>query len=169
MEGDCRTQPDEMFQLREIRKAVLGYVQSDIKNLKRMEEVREVLDEEFGQVMENVSGLVNSITSIKLPKDAKTESQKFTELARMWGWAYANLEELEKMNIIKHGPTLAKIGYILLSDASEAVGAGSEWVTNDDQVHVYWEKAPKGQINMGITDNSHRKSESDDGPQKGYS
>ena len=50
----------------------------------------------------NVFGLVNSLTFFQFPKVAKTEAQKFTELARKWGQLYANLEELEKIDILNH-------------------------------------------------------------------
>ena len=49
---------DRVFQLREIMKAFPPKIQPNLKNLKTMDEVWEALDEEFGQMMENVSSLV---------------------------------------------------------------------------------------------------------------
>ena len=52
---------DETFQLCEIRRAVPSKLQPDLKNLRSMNEVWAVLDEEFGQVLDNVSGLVRRL------------------------------------------------------------------------------------------------------------
>lgn len=93
---------DELFLLQEIQKAVHSHAQPDIKNLNRMGEVWEVFDEESGQVMENLSGLVNCITSFLFPRDPKTGDQKFTEMTKMRGQVYTDLEELEKTDILNH-------------------------------------------------------------------
>ena len=49
---------DETFQLWEIRRAVPAKLQPDLKNLRTMNKVWATLDEEFGQLMDNVSGLI---------------------------------------------------------------------------------------------------------------
>ena len=48
-----------------------------------MAEVWDMLNEEFGQVLENVSNLVRSLLPFKISKYAKTEPQQFIELARI--------------------------------------------------------------------------------------
>ena len=52
---------DKTFQLRQIRFSLPMQIQPNIKNLKLMKEVWEVLDEELGLVLENVSRLVKSL------------------------------------------------------------------------------------------------------------
>ena len=59
---------------------VLSLLQSDLKNLKKMDEVWEVLEEEFGQVMESIHSLVKSLTNFKYSKDTKSEDLKFTRM-----------------------------------------------------------------------------------------
>ena len=56
-----------------------------------------VLDEEFGQVLDNVSGLVRRLLAFKVSKEAKTESVKFMELSRIWNEICADLRELDKL------------------------------------------------------------------------
>lgn len=46
------------YQFRQIRLAVPTQIQPNIKNLKNMKKVWEVLDEDFGQILKKVSGLV---------------------------------------------------------------------------------------------------------------
>ena len=74
---------DEVFQLREIRRAVPPKIQPDLKNLRTMHEFWATLDEEFGQMMENVSGLVRGLLAFKHSMEARRESSKFMELWRM--------------------------------------------------------------------------------------
>ena len=101
---------DETFQLREIRRAVPSKLQPDLKNLRSMNEVWAVLDEEFGQVLDNVSGLVRRLLAFKLSKEAKTESNKFMELSRLWNEICADLRELDKLEALNHEPTIAAVG-----------------------------------------------------------
>ncbi len=70
----------EVFRLMKIINEVLSLLQSDLKNLKKMDEVWEVLKEEFGQVMESIHSLVKSLTNFKYSKDTKSEDLKFTRL-----------------------------------------------------------------------------------------
>ena len=50
-----------------------------------MDEVWAVLDEEFGQVLDKVSGLVRRLLAFKVSMEAKTELDKFMELTfRSW-------------------------------------------------------------------------------------
>ena len=77
---------DEVFQLREIWRAV-----PDLKNIRTMQEIWATLDEEFGQMMENVSGLVQRLLAFKYPKEAKGENSMFMELWRLWNEVCADL------------------------------------------------------------------------------
>ena len=108
----------EEFQLREIRRALPGYVVPDIKNMRMMVEVWEFLDAEFGQVMEITSELIDSLTQFQFSREAKTESQRFTELHRKWQEVYSDLTEIDKVKVLDHEPTLAKIGQKLPSNTS---------------------------------------------------
>ena len=74
---------DETFQLWEIRRAVPAKLQPDLKNLRTMNKVWATLDKEFGQLMDNVSGLVRRLMAFKYSKEAKDETNKFMELSRL--------------------------------------------------------------------------------------
>ena len=84
-----------------------------------MDEVWAVLDEEFGQVLDHVSGLVRRLLAFKVSKEAKTESLKFMELSRMWNKICADLRELDKLEALNHKPTIAAVGGMLPSLASK--------------------------------------------------
>ena len=58
-------------------------LQPDLKNLCFMDEVWSVLDEEFGQILDNVSRLVRRLLAFMVSKEAKTESDKLMELSRI--------------------------------------------------------------------------------------
>ena len=110
---------DEVFQLREVRRAVPPKIQPDLKNLRTMDEVWATLDEEFGQIMENVSGLVRGLVAFKYSKEAKDESSRFMELWRKWNEVYADLHELGKTSVLNHEPTIAAVGNMLPSNSSK--------------------------------------------------
>ena len=84
-------------------------LQPDLKNLKSMEDVWAVLDEEFGQILDNVSSLVRRLVAFKVSKEAKTEADKFMELSRTWNKICADLEELGKLEALNHEPTIAAV------------------------------------------------------------
>ena len=85
-------------------------LQPELKNLRSMDEVWAVLEEEFGQVLDNVSGLVRRLRAFKVSKEAKTESLKFMELSRLWNEICAYLCELDKLEALNHEPTIAAVG-----------------------------------------------------------
>ena len=78
-----------------------------------------MLDEEFGQVLDNVSGLVKHLLSIKVSKEARTEALKFMELNCLWNEVCADLQELNKLKALNHEPTIAAVGGMLSSQASK--------------------------------------------------
>ena len=96
------------FDLRLIRDNVPAQIQPDIKNLRKISEVWEVLDEEYGQVMELTAELIEDLTSFQFSKEAKTEDAKFAELYRIWQQVIANLVEVGRTDILDHEPTLSK-------------------------------------------------------------
>ena len=110
---------EETFQLWEIRRAVPAKLQPDLKNLRSMNEVLATLDEKFGQVLDNVSGLVRRLLAFKQSKEAKTESHKFMELIRLWNEISADLRKLDKLEALNHEPTIAAVGGMLPSLASK--------------------------------------------------
>ena len=116
MDGD--SSHTMVFQLQEIRRAVLPKIQPNRKNLKTMNEVWEaLLYEEFGQIMENVSSLVLGLVAFKNSKEAKTESSKLIEFWRKWSEGYADLHELGKTSVLNHEPTIAAVGDMLPSNS----------------------------------------------------
>ena len=57
------------FQIRENKKNVLKIVEPDLKNLCTMKEVWAFLDQEYGQIMEMNSDIVNSLISFTFSAD----------------------------------------------------------------------------------------------------
>lgn len=75
-----------------------------------MREVWDVLYEELGQFMENVSSLVKSLLAVNYPKDTKSEGLSFMEIVRMLGQVHSDLEELGKTEVLNHKPILLPWG-----------------------------------------------------------
>ena len=71
------------IELQEIKRCTPKVIQPDIKNLKKVSDVWEFLNLEYGQLMELTSELVNSLTSFQYFKEAKTEDAKFAKLWRI--------------------------------------------------------------------------------------
>ena len=71
-------------------------IQPDLKNLRTMDEVWAALDEEFGQIMENVSSLVRGLVAFKNSNKASNEFSRFMELCRQWSEVYTDLHKLRK-------------------------------------------------------------------------
>ena len=66
-------------------------IQPNLENLRTMQEFLATLDEEFGQMMENVSGLVRRLLAFKHSKEAKGGTSRFMELWRLWNEVCADL------------------------------------------------------------------------------
>ena len=94
-------------------------LQPDLKNLRTMNEVWATLDEEFGQLMDNVSGLVRRLMAFKYSKEARGKTNKFMELSRLWNEVCADLRELCKLEALNHKPTIAAVGSMLPSSAAK--------------------------------------------------
>ena len=69
--------------------------------------------------MDNVFGLVQRLLAFKKSKEAKSESNKFMELSRLWNEVFADLWELDKLEALNHEPTIAAVGCMLPSFASK--------------------------------------------------
>ena len=114
-ETDTGRYPPE-FELWEIRRCTPNAIQPDIKNMRTVVEVWEFLEQEYGQLLELTSELVDSF---QFSKDAKTEEAKFTELYRSWTMVYSDLEEVGKVSVLDHEPTLAKVAKSFPSHVSQ--------------------------------------------------
>ena len=68
----------------------------------------EFLNQEFGQLLELTSELVNSLTNFQFSKEAKTEDAKFAELYKIWSTVYADLKDVDQVSVLDHEPLLAK-------------------------------------------------------------
>ena len=110
---------EEFFQLWEIPRAVPAKIQPDLKNLRMMQEVWATLDEEFGQMMENVSGLVRRLLAFKYSNEAKGETSKFMELWRMWNEVCSDLHELSNIVVLNQEPTIVAVGNMQPSYSSK--------------------------------------------------
>ena len=106
---------DEVFQLWEIRRAVPAKLQPDLKNLRSMQEVWSILDEEYGLMLDNVSGLVRRLLAFKCSKEARGETNRFMELWHLWNEVCADPRELGKLAVLNHEPTIAAVGNIIPS------------------------------------------------------
>ena len=71
------------------------------------------------QILDNVSGLVRRLLAFKVSKEAKTESEKFMELSRIWSEITADLQELDKLEALNHEPTISAVGGMLPSLVSK--------------------------------------------------
>ena len=109
---------EEPFLLREILKCVPKSIVPEIKNLKRMSEVFDILDEEYADIPETVYDLTQSLTEFKFSKEAKTDSKKFGEFYAKWREVYVDLEELDKVSALDHEPTLMTLVGKLPGEAS---------------------------------------------------
>ena len=78
----------------------------------------EFLNLEYGQLLELTSELVDSLTNFQYSKEAMTEDAKSAELWRIWSTVYADLEEVGKVSILDHEPTLAMFAKRLPSHES---------------------------------------------------
>ena len=116
-ETDTGRYPPE-FELWEIRRCTPNAIQPDIKNMRTVVEVWEFLEQEYGQLLELTSELVDSLTNFQFSKEAKTEEAKFTELYRSWTTVYGDLEEVGKVSVLDHEPTLARVAKRLPSHVS---------------------------------------------------
>ena len=97
----------EEFQLREIVKAVPKEIQPDIKNLKTMTEVWDVLSQEYGKPDELVTECISSLTDFRF--SAKTEGEKYVELFRKWSEVVADLEEIGEVEALNHASTIESV------------------------------------------------------------
>ena len=102
------------FQIGEIRRNVPRTVEPDLKNLKSMQEVWAFLDQEYGQIMEVTSEMVDSLAAFTFSAAAKTDGMKFVELFRKW----QDLRDIGELNVLNHAPMLAKVGQRFPSTAT---------------------------------------------------
>ena len=109
----------EDFQVREIRKCVPKDVVPDIRNLSTMVLVWEVLDREYGEVMDVCNEAVNSLVDFKYSAEAKSQSAKFRELYRKWQEVVSDLEEVGKLSVLDHEPTVWAVAKKLPSTDSQ--------------------------------------------------
>ena len=108
----------EEFQLREIRKCVPKEIVPDIKNLPTMTKVWDTLNEEYGQVMDICNEAVHTLTTFKFPSQSKTESLQFRDLYRKWQEVVADLEEVGRLSVLDHEPTIWSVAKRLPSAQS---------------------------------------------------
>ena len=95
------------YELREIKQNTPSEVEPDLKNLKTIVEVWEVLDRKYGRTMELASELISGLQNFKPSYKAKTESACFAEMDREWTKVYNDLEEVQKLEVLNHEPTLS--------------------------------------------------------------
>ena len=110
---------DPSTEVREMKYSVPIIDEPDLKNLHTMEEIWAVLDEKYGKVMELSKELIMGLQRFDFSKAARTESAKFKELFREWSKVYNDLEQVDKLSVLNHEPTLCNIGKMLPSSESK--------------------------------------------------
>ena len=95
------------FQLREIVKAVPKETQPDIKNLKSISEVWDVLSREYGRPDELVTECTSSLVNFQFT--AKSDRSKFVELYKKWTEVIADLEEIGELKVLNHVATVESV------------------------------------------------------------
>ena len=83
-----------------------------------MQEVWDLLQEEYGQPMDVCNEIIRHLRNFKFSSAAKSENQKFHELNRQWNQAYADLEEIDKLNLLDHEVILLDVALKSLSSTS---------------------------------------------------
>ena len=94
------------YELREIKQNTPTEVEADLKNLKAMKDVWDFLDRKYGRTMELASELISGLQNFKPSNKARTESACFAELDREWTKVYSDLQEVGKLEVLNHEPTL---------------------------------------------------------------
>ena len=94
------------YELREIKQNTPTEVEADLKNLKAMKDVWDFLDRKYGRTMELASELISGLQNFKPSNKAKSESACFAELDREWTKVYSDLQEVGKLEVLNHEPTL---------------------------------------------------------------
>ena len=110
---------DPSTEVREMKYSVPTIDEPDLKNLYSMEAIWAVLDEKYGKVMELSKELIMGLQRFNFSKAARTESAKFRELFREWSKVYNDLEQVDKLSVLDHEPTLCNIAKMFPSSNSK--------------------------------------------------
>ena len=98
------------FEPAQERRLIWDYVPKDVKDkvtrMSSMEEIWEFLDDEFGKDSELMSDRVAYLHDFKYSKGAVTEASKFKELNKCWTMVYSDLDNVGKLGILDHPPTI---------------------------------------------------------------
>ena len=98
---------DQIFQIREIRKHVPKDVEPDVKNASTMDEVWEILNNEYGQA-EDVCGEAVEELRLMVPT-GKSDSHKFVELYRKFSQVKNDLAEFKRLQDLDNLPVIKTI------------------------------------------------------------
>ena len=71
-----------------------------------MEEIWELLDDEYGKPSELSTKRVAYLHNYRYSKTATTEAAKFKELYRCWSTVYSDLAKVNQLDALNHAPTL---------------------------------------------------------------
>ena len=110
---------DADFEVREIKHNVPSEVEPDVKNLTTMAAVWEVLDARYGMVMELTKELISGLQCLTFSKQATNNSLKFLEMHNEWVKVYTDLEQVGKLSVLDHEPTLCTLAKQLPSEDSK--------------------------------------------------
>ena len=110
---------DPDYEVREIKFNVPTEVEPEIKNLSTMTAVWEVLDDRYGMVMELTKELISGLQCFTFSKQATNNSLKFLEMHNEWVKVYNDLEQVNKLSVLDHEPTLCTLAKQLPSEDSK--------------------------------------------------
>lgn len=89
-----------------IQEKVPKEIEPEIKNALTMEEVWKILDVRYGQPDIVSAKLIKELVDLKFTASAKHDCQKFIELYTAYIKARNDLKEIEKLDCLKHDPTI---------------------------------------------------------------
>ena len=92
-----------------IQEKVPKEIEPEIKNALTMEEVWKILDARYGQPDIVSDKLIKELVDLKFTASAKHDCQKFIELYTAYIKARNDLKEIEKLDCLKHDPTIATV------------------------------------------------------------
>ena len=110
---------DADYEVREIKLNVPAEVEPDIKNLTTMAGVWSVLDARYGKVMELTKELISGLQCFAFSRQATNDSAKFLELHNEFVKVYNDLEQIDRLSVLNHEPTLCTLAKQLPSDDSK--------------------------------------------------
>ena len=108
---------EPVIELQYIREKVPAKIKDLVEGLTTMEDLWELLDEEYGKATELVNDRVNFLQSFRYSKGNNSEASKFLELYETWARVLTDLEIVNEERALNHSPTISAFLNLLPSEA----------------------------------------------------